>query len=175
MGIEFRSHATGFEADFQQLLKNSDKLLEAYLRCLFETYPDAVSKGPTDIGHLKSPEFLFDLKLRPGVDLELPRQKPYATAMNYRKACTRIVQIWCQSGIAERSKVRTHASRLICVKSKLAPQMRHAFLNGCSGTKTLQLSTPTKNVFLVNVDLLTDSEVSKLYRIALDSVELNKN
>ena len=105
IGIEFQSHATGFEADFQQLLRNSDASLEPYLRSLFQTYPDAVSKGPTDIGHLKSPEFLFDLKLRPGVDLDLPRQKPYATAMNYRKACTRIVQIWCKSGIAERSKV----------------------------------------------------------------------
>ena len=57
VGIEFRSHATGFKADFQQLLKNSDKLLEPYLRSLFETYPEAVSKGPTDIGHLNPRSF----------------------------------------------------------------------------------------------------------------------
>merc|ERR1711911_329545 len=175
VGIEFRSHATGFEADFQQLLKNSDKLLEAYLRCLFETYPDAVSKGPTDIGHLKSPEFLFDLKLRPGVDLELPRQKPYATAMNYRKACTRIVQIWCQSGIAERSKIRTHASRLICVKKQVSTSDASRISERLFRDENLTVEHPQpKNVFLVNVDLLTDSEVSKLYRIALDSVELTK-
>ena len=149
--------------------------MEAYLRCLFETYPDAVSKGPTDISHLKSPEFLFDLKLRPGVDLELPRQKPYATAMNYRKACTRIVQIWCQSGIAERSKIQTHASRLICVKKQVSTSDASHISERLLREENLTVEHPQpKNVFLVNVDLLTDSEVSKLYRIALDSVELNK-
>ena len=135
-----------------------------------------MSTGPTDIGHLRSPEFLFDLKLRPGVDLDLPRQKPYATAMNYRKACTGIVNIWCQSGIAERSKVRTHASRLICVKKQVSLSDASRIADQLLKEEKITVEHPQpKNVFLINVDLLTDSEVSKLYRIALDSVELNKN
>ena len=60
-------------------------------------------------------------------------------------------------------------------KSKLAPQMLPAFSERLLREENLTVEHPQpKNVFLVNVDLLTDSEVSKLYRIALDSVELNK-
>ena len=95
--------------------------------------------------------------------------------MNYRKDCTRIVNIWCKSGIAERSKVRTHASHLICVKKQVSSSDASRIADRLLKEEKITVEHPQpKNVFLINVDLLTDSEVSKLYQITLDSVELNK-
>ena len=95
--------------------------------------------------------------------------------MNYRKDCTCIVNIWCKSGIAERSKVRTHASHLICVKKQVSSSDASRIADRLLKEEKFTVEHPQpKNIFIINVDLLMDSEVSKLYQITLDSVELNK-
>ena len=174
IGIEFLSSSDNFDSDFSQLIKSSDSNMEPFLRHMFGAYPDAVSKSATDVGCLRSNDFVYDLELKTGSE-SLPKHTPYPTSLNARKAANRIIGMWCKSGIAEPSKVHSHASRLICVKKGIGPVDIDRMAERLEKEEKLVIDKSDKqSLFRIDADLLTDKELAKLYRVTLDASDLNK-
>ena len=173
-GIQVASKATNYDKDFKQMSDNSHPCITIFLKALFEVFSPAISKSADDIGQFTSPEFEFDISLQ-SESAPLPQQVPYPTTWNIKQACSRIVDIWCRSGIAERSPVRTHASRLLCVKKAVSTSDTMRICKRLLEEEKIVVEAPqSQNLFRVDVSKLTDSEVSKMYRITLDAVALNK-
>ena len=173
-GIQCLTPSTNYQQDFDAMLKASDPEMATFLDLAFKKHHQAISKRAADIGCLKSSRYQFDLELKEGTE-QLPRQKPYSTSLQFRAASTRIIRIWEEAGIAERSTRRTHGSRLVCVRKHLNQadiEKITSRLNREQGYQFPQ-EVDAKTLLDVNPDHLTDKEVTKLFRLTLDATELN--
>ena len=172
-GVEFTSGAEHFSVDFKALMKNSDAAMEGFIYNALKAFPGAVSQGPTDVGCLRHPDFELDLELKSNSE-SLPKHKPFPTSLASKKACSRIISLWVKSGIAQPSKVTSHCSRLVVVKKQIGPSDLISLASRLELENNVIISrTDPQAAYQVEPDLLSDKEISKLYRVVLDATDLN--
>ena len=172
-GLEFLSEAVNPRTDLSSLMETSDPTMKGFLENIFQAFPQAVSNGPTDIGCITAPEFCFDLDLKSESE-QLPRHKPHPTSLPMKKACDRIIRLWIDAGIAQRSTITSHASRLVIVKKHVSPQDLDIIKERLLVDHDILLDVKDPQaVYRIDPDLLLDKEISKIYRVTLDAVDLN--
>ena len=173
--VHFRVDTEGYTKDFQTMLSNSDPRLKNFLKILFQTFDQTVSKNKTDLGAFKNPNYQMSIKLREDEKIELPRHKPYSCHPYQRKATDRIIGQWLRCGLIENSTEKGHASRLLCVKKHLNPTDHSRIVNRLKTEHGIILNPSNQSeLFHIDPDLLTDNEIDKCYRVVLDARAINK-
>ena len=142
-----------------------------FLTTLIDTYVDAISTGPSDIGKIHKPEYHMDIEILDN-EMPLPLDLPYPTSDINKLACSRVVSTWLAAGIVERSQSRTHGSRLTVAKKHLSDSDFLTIKSRLSTDNNIHI-TERSEIFRQNPEVFTDSEIGKIFRVCLDARNIN--
>ena len=169
--VQFENRDTG---DFDTMLSNSDSRLNEFLKLLFEVHGDTIPKSRNDLGSFKNPNYTMDLKLSDENPEALPRHSPFPVNAFQRKACLRIVSQWVDQRLVEPSSIKSHASRLLIVKKHVNKIDLSRIAQRVKDEHGIDMdATDQGSVFKIDPCYLTDSEISKCYRVVLDARSIN--
>ena len=172
--IQFFPEVNAFSKDFDEMLKHSNPNLQPFLELLFKAYPNTYSKTKYDLGGLKNPNFQMDLILKSNNLDELPRHAPYPSNPFKKKAADRIVRTWEKSHLIIKSNEKSFASRLLVVTKHLNSNDYNSIRSRLRNEHDIVLDEFNQaDLYKVDPDLLTDNEISKSYRVVVDSRCLN--
>ena len=162
---------TSLKQDTESFLKRSCPKESEFLTLLTETYVDAISLGPADIGKIKGEKYKMDIVLE-NENCKLPLDIPFPTNNTNKIACTRVIDSWLKAKIVEKSNVRTHGARLTVAKKHLSESDFLSIKNRLNLENNIVINERAE-LFKQNPLIFTDAEISKLFRICLDARRLN--
>ena len=158
--------------DFAGLMKNSNPNFESFFQLLFQCFSNVRSKSPTDLGEFLNPEFLMDLQLKNDSEHLLPRDLPFNTNSMTARICDIVVKFWEDCGLAEPSTNRLFGSRLTLARKHLNDSDFSKIKNRLFEDHDVLLQEKA-DIYTVNPDLFKIHEISKIFRVCLDSRKLN--
>ncbi|MSR79018.1 MAG: hypothetical protein EXS59_02635, partial [Candidatus Taylorbacteria bacterium] len=174
-GIQFEiSDQQDFLTDFNQMMTHSCKSMENFLTESFQTYTEVYAKGPSDLGKMFRQQYKLDLKILNNDEQLLPKHRPFPSSMYCRRSCDIILQQWLRAGIIEPSSNNLFASRLLVVKKHLSPADRASISAKLENNHNIKIDPSNPNsLFAINPDLLSATDITKMWRVCLDSRDLN--
>ena len=164
-----------YEADLTEVIKESAPKLQNFLFKVFSTYKESYISSPTDFGCLKHPDFRLDLKLKDGCEHLLPRHAPFHANAHMSKVVDRLVDHWTDIGLAAPSNITSHCSRLLIVNKKVSDRAFQSMK--CEIEKNTEYRFKTNlasELYSIDPDLLTVKQICAIFRICLDSRDLNR-
>ena len=162
---------TSLKQDTESFLKRSCKKEAEFLTLLTETYVNAISLGPADIGKIKGEKYKMDIVLE-NENCKLPLDIPFPTNNTNKIACTRVIDSWLKAKIVEKSNVRMHGACLTVAKKHLSESDFLSIKNRLNLENNIVVNERAE-LFKQNPLIFTDAEISKLFRICLDARRLN--
>ena len=164
-----------YEADLKEVIKESAPQLQSFLYKVFSTYSESYISSPTDFGCLKHPDFRLDLKLKDGCEHLLPRHAPFHANAHMAKVVDRLVDHWTDIGLAAPSNITSHCSRLLIVNKKVSDRaFQHIKCEIEKNTEYRFRTNLASELYSIDPDLLTVKQICAIYRICLDSRDLNR-
>ena len=159
------------EIDTNCFIERSCPKEKDFLKTLIDTYVDAISQGPSDIGEIHKTEYKMDIDLLDEKS-SLPLDLPYPTSDINKLACSRVVSTWLAAGIVERSQSRTHGSRLTVAKKHLSDTDFKQITDRLKKDNNIDIKERSE-IFRQNPEVFTDSEIGKIFRVCLDARNIN--
>ena len=162
-------------ADLTEVIKNSSNDLASFLNATFSTYDRSYIRSPTDYGELELDTFRLDLELKPETEHLLPKHKPFSTSAHLTKVVDKICNFWTTIKLAQPSEVTSHASRLLVVTKKVSQRTFEKIKVEVESTTNYQFrsNNPTE-LYSLDPDLLSVKNLNSIYRVCLDSRDLNR-
>ena len=164
-----------YEDDIKEVIKESSPDLHKFLFTVFNNYNESYISSPTDFGCLKHPDFMLDLKLKDNCEHLLPRHSPFHANAHMCTIVDKLCNHWTSIGLAAPSNVTSHCSRLLIVHKKVSNRNFEGLKSEIESSSNYRFKTNLPSeLYSVDPDLLTVKQIGQIYRICLDSRDLNR-
>ena len=164
-----------YEDDIKEVITESSPDLHKFLFSVFNTYKDSIISSSTDFGCLKHPDFMLDLKLKDHSDHLLPRHNPFHANAHMTSIVDKLCDHWTSIGLAEPSNITSHCSRLIIVHKKVSNRNFTTLKSEIEASSNYRFKTNLPSeLYSVDPDILTVKQICQIYRVCLDSRDLNR-
>ena len=164
-----------YDSDLTEVINNSSGDFKDFLKTTFSTFNNAYIKGPTDYGELILDTFRLDLELKPDTDHLLPKHKPFSTSAHLTKIVDKICRFWETIKLARPSEISSHASRLLVVTKKISNRAFEKIKGEVESNTNYRFRTNNPaELYALDPDLLTIKHINSIFRVCLDSRDLNR-
>ena len=164
-----------YSTDLTEVIKNSHSGFSEFLLETFQTYNKSYIRGPTDYGKLELDTFKLDLELLAESEHLLPKHKPFGASAHITKIVDKITQFWTSIDLAKPSEITSHASRLLVVTKKVSKRAFEKMKAEIESSTEYRFHTENPSeLYSVDPDYLTVKQINSIFRICLDSRDLNR-
>ena len=164
-----------YEDDLKEVIKESSPDLHKFLFTVFSNYSESYISSPYDFGCLKHPDFRLDLKLKEGCEHLLPRHAPFHANAHMCRIVDKICEHWASIDLVAPSNITSHCSRLIIVHKKVSVRNFENIRSEIESSSGYRFKTNLPSeLYSVDPDLLSVKQITKIYRVCLDSRDLNR-
>ena len=164
-----------YDNDISEVINNSNPDFKQFLNQTFRTYDKAYIQSPTDYGELELETFQLDLELMQNAEHLLPKHKPFGTSAHITKIVAKITQFWQSINLARPSEITSHASRLLVVTKKISDRAFQKMKSEIEESTEYRFRTNNPSeLYSVDPDFLTIKHINCIFRICLDSRDLNR-
>ena len=164
-----------YSQDLSEVINNSNPTFSKFLQETFQTYNKSYIKSPTDYGELELETFRMDLDLLADSEHLLPRHKPFGASAHITKIVDKITRFWTDIDLARPSEITSHASRLLVVTKKVSQRSFEKMKSEIEANTEYRFRTDNPSeLYSVDPDFLTVKQINSVFRICLDSRDLNR-
>mgnify|MGYP001246915560 FL=1 len=164
-----------YSDDLSEVIQNSHSSFQDFLQATFSKYSDCYVHSPTDYGELKLDTFRLDLEIMDGCENLLPKHHPFPTNAHITKVCDKVCSFWEQINLAGPSEITSHASRLLVVTKKVSQRAFELIKKDVEQRTPYRFkSNSPSELYSIDPDFLTVKQINQVFRICLDSRDLNR-
>ena len=157
--------------EIEESIKNSNSKIGNFLRTIFEVFREVYPRDTNDLGIMKDPNFKLHLTLK-DPSSPLPQHQPYPASRIARKACSRIMEHWLESGLVARSNRASHCSRILIVKKHLSPSNFKRVQDFLIKEHNIKIEVQSQ-IYDLDPDLFPLDLLRRQWRCVVDAKNLN--